>query len=250
MGIYSLTSADAGLNLIELQFCMKKSTLNLLAGMVLTLLIACYHKADISIPPPVPPPPGPEFKCSHDSIYFVNTVYPIILSGCAKSGCHDQEKHKEGLILDNYQSIMELVIPFDPQGSKLYSVLFSTPGGRMPQGEPFSMEKKSVIYYWIAQGARNNKCDSIVCDTTSVTYTGSVNPIIQTWCIGCHSGSKPANNIALETYNDVVACANSGGLLGSVTHGSGYSPMPKGGPQLSPCEIGTIEKWINTGKPQ
>jgi len=213
-------------------------------------LAACHHNADLSIAPPKPPPPGPEFLCSHDTVYFQNFVLPVILTGCARTGCHDEATHKANHILDNYSHIITLVSPFNPAGSKLYSVLFSNSQGRMPPGNPFSVDQKSIIYWWIAQGAYNNKCDSAGCDSTNVTYTTSINPIVQNWCIGCHGGSNPANGTSLETYADVVACANSNRLMGALLHQSGFYPMPKGGESLSTCDINLFQKWINLGKPQ
>jgi len=212
-------------------------------------LSSCHHSADLSIAPPKPPPPGPEFKCSHDIIFFRNSVLPVILTGCARTGCHDETKHRSDLVLDSYSGIMSLVTPFDPQGSKLYKVLFSNPGKRMPPDTPLSMDQKSVIYWWIAQGANSNKCDSTGCDSTNVTYTASIAPICAAWCTGCHGGSKPANGISLETYDGVAACANSNRLMGALYHDSGFYPMPKGGSSLTPCEIDLFQKWINIGKP-
>ena len=182
-------------------------------------------------------------------MYFRNSVLPVIISGCAKTGCHDETSHKANHVLDNYAGIISMVRPFDPQGSKLYSVLFSNPEKRMPPGTPFTMDQKSIIYWWIAQGAYNNKCDSAGCDSTDVTYTRSIYPITQAWCVGCHGGSKPANGISLETYDEVVACANSNRLMGALRHESGFYSMPKGGEMLSPCEINLFQKWINIGKP-
>jgi hypothetical protein len=213
-------------------------------------IISCHHNADLSIEPPKPPPPGTEFKCSHDTIYFQNSVYPVILSGCAKSGCHDAATQKGDRVLDNYYDIYSLVVPFDPQSSKLYWILFGNSEGRMPPDSPLSMDEKSIIYWWIKQGAYNNRCDSAGCDSTNVTYTTTINPIMQAWCTGCHSGSNPSNGLRLDNYNDVVASANSGRLMGAIRHEAGYKPMPNGGGMLSSCEIALIQKWINLGKPQ
>jgi len=207
----------------------------------------CKHKADISVAPPKPP--VSVNGCSPDTVYFRNTVYPLILSGCAKSGCHDQATHREDLTLDNYQSIRNLATPFDPQDSKLYEVLFSNEGERMPPDNPFSTEQKSIIYWWISQGALDNHCDSAGCDSANVTYAATISPIIQTWCLSCHSGSSPSGGISLAAFSDVSAVADNGKLMGSIRHSQGYSPMPPGGSQLSPCEIALIQKWINIGKP-
>ncbi|MEI6172333.1 MAG: c-type cytochrome domain-containing protein [Bacteroidota bacterium] len=223
-----------------------------LAGLVAMLIFSfysCHHDADLSVEPPKPPPPGTEFKCSHDTIYFQNSVYPIILSGCAKSGCHDQTSHKSNRVLDNYTDISKLVKPFDPQSSKLYVVLFSNSDGRMPPKDPFSQEQKSIIYWWIKQGGFNNRCDSTGCDSVNVTYTMTIDPIIQAWCIGCHSGSNPQYGLSLDTYENVVACASSGRLMGAIRHETGFYPMPKGGGNLSSCELALFQKWINIGTP-
>jgi hypothetical protein len=77
----------------------------------------------------------------------------------------------------------------------------------------------------------------------------SINPIIQAWCIGCHGGSKPASGLSLETYEEVVACASSNRLMGSIRQESGFAPMPNGGGKLSSCEIALFQKWINIGTP-
>jgi hypothetical protein len=212
--------------------------------------VSCHHTADLSVEPPKPPPPGTEFKCSHDTIYFNNSVYPIILSGCAKSGCHDQSTSKGDLVLDSYPNIYRLVVPFDPQSSQLYWMLFSNSQGRMPPDAPLSMEQKSIIYWWIKQGGYNNRCDSTGCDSTNVTYTHSIDPILQAWCVGCHSGSNPSNGLSLDTYDNAKACAESGRLMGAIRHETGYKEMPNGGAMLSPCEIDLFQKWINLGEPQ
>jgi len=229
---------------------MRESSVKALIIIVTLLIASCHHNADLSVAPPKPPPPGPEFKCSHDTIYFRNSVLPVIISGCAKTGCHDEATHKANHILDNYAGIISLVSPFNPQGSKLYTVLFSNPQERMPPGTPFTVDQKSIVYWWIAQGAFNNKCDSAGCDSTNVTYTASISPIVSAWCIGCHGGSNPANGLSLETYSDVVASANSNRLMGALRHDTGYYPMPKGGEMLSACEINLFQKWIILGKPQ
>jgi hypothetical protein len=212
---------------------------------------SCHHDADLTIAPPKPPPPGTEFKCSHDTIYFQNFVLPVIISGCTKSGCHDESSHKGEYTLTSYEGIMDLVSPFDPLGSELYTVLFSSSESerRMPPNAPLSMDQKSIIYWWITQGAYNNRCDSAGCDSSNVSYSSSIAPITQSWCTGCHGGPKPANNMKLETYDEVVACANTGRLMGAIRHEPGFFAMPQGGVMLSSCEINLFQIWINTGKP-
>jgi len=87
------------------------------------------------------------------------------------------------------------------------------------------------------------------CDTSQVTYSKDVWPVISAQCTVCHSGATPYGNIALENYSDVVASAKNGKLLGSIRFDAGYSPMPKGGSKLSNCVITKIEKWVKAGTP-
>ena len=90
---------------------------------------------------------------------------------------------------------------------------------------------------------------SAPCDTTSVTFTNDVWPVINAQCTGCHSGGTPSGNIRLENYSDVVVIAKNGKLLGSIRFDSGFSPMPKGGAKLSSCTIAKMEKWVHDGTP-
>lgn len=228
---------------------MKKALfLGLLAAVVVTLTF-CKHKADLTIAPP-PPTPLPASNCSPDTVYFENTVLPILTSNCAKSGCHDAETHEHGVQMTDYWSILEEVRPYDPNDSELYEVLFSNGEERMPPDAPLSDEQKSAIYYWILQGALDNRCNSTDCDTTNVTYTATLKPLLDLWCTGCHGGASPAAGISLGSYNELSAVADGGRLIGAIRHQAGFYPMPKGGSFLSECQIREFELWISLGKPQ
>ena len=211
------------------------------------LLAGCHNKADLSIAPPFPSQ-SPWLKCSHDTIYFQNSVLPVVINSCAKSGCHDQASNKHEIVLDSYSAIYNLVKPNDPLSSKLYTALFSFGQQRMPPGERLSVNQEGLIYYWILQGAVNNRCET-PCDSSHVTYDSTIIAIVQSWCTGCHGGPNPANGLSLTTYDQVKASVNSGRLLGAIRQESGFYPMPKGS-QLSPCDIAIFQIWINNGMPQ
>ena len=104
----------------------------------------------------------------------------------------------------------------------------------------------SSCYYDVAEELYPEKP---VCDTTNVSFTDHVFPIINTNCTSCHGGQAPAGNIRLENYNDISAAANNGSLLGVIRHEQGWSPMPKGGGKLNDCDITKIEIWANQGTP-
>jgi hypothetical protein len=87
------------------------------------------------------------------------------------------------------------------------------------------------------------------CDTTQVTFTDDIEPMLATYCHSCHSNLNAPSfggNISLEDYDDVSS--SSAAVLGSIRHDQGSQPMPKGGAQLNDCLILTFEAWINNEK--
>ena len=87
------------------------------------------------------------------------------------------------------------------------------------------------------------------CDTSNITYSNDVLPVINAKCTGCHSSSAPAGNVKLASYDDIVASANNGSLMGTIRHESGWSPMPKNAAKLDNCTITKLEIWIAEGTP-
>ena len=85
------------------------------------------------------------------------------------------------------------------------------------------------------------------CDTTIVTFSGAVKPILTAYCTGCHSGPNAPLSVTLDNYAGVKAQAANGKLLGTITHSVGFTPMPQNGTVLSSCNIARIKKWIATG---
>jgi len=88
---------------------------------------------------------------------------------------------------------------------------------------------------------------AVPCDTTSFTYSGEINPILLQYCMDCHSTENHSAGVILDTYAGAKIVANNGKLLGVINHESGFSPMPKNGPQLDPCTIRIIELWVDDG---
>jgi Planctomycete cytochrome C len=87
------------------------------------------------------------------------------------------------------------------------------------------------------------------CDTTNVTYSLTIKPIIDDNCLFCHSQASQQGGVVLETHDDLLGYANSGQLVGSVTHDPDYAAMPQGAAKLSDCNILKIDKWVRTGSP-
>jgi hypothetical protein len=87
------------------------------------------------------------------------------------------------------------------------------------------------------------------CDTTTVKFSTSVSPILQTSCNSCHSSQSPSGNVISDSYNGVKTIADDKRLWGTITHQTGYSQMPKGGNKLSDCNLAKIRIWIAAGAP-
>lgn len=87
------------------------------------------------------------------------------------------------------------------------------------------------------------------CNTTAVTYQGTIAPILQANCLSCHSSSTAEGGIVLEEAHEVQHLAEHGTLLGVVTHAPGFPAMPKDAPQLSACDIAAIRAWVDAGAP-
>lgn len=92
------------------------------------------------------------------------------------------------------------------------------------------------------------------CDTSNVTYSGTIWPIINENCFVCHGGSAPQGNIHLNNYETISAQAaipagQPGSLYGAISHNPGNTPMPYNGTQLSDCRILQVKVWIDAGRP-
>ena len=238
-----------------------KSTYNLLLlafSMFALVLISysCKHDpAPISIIDPIDTTGNTGgTQCSKDTVYFVQQVLPIFQSSCAMSGCHDAATHKEGVILDSYANIVTTggIKVNSPTDSKIYKAMVEDGEDRMPPSPavPMTSAQLSLISKWIAQGALNNSCIESGCDTSNVKYSTHIKPLIQNSCQGCHSGSAPGGGIDLATYTGVKTVADNGKLIGSISHLTGYSPMPKNGNKLTDCQITMVNIWINQGAPE
>ena len=85
------------------------------------------------------------------------------------------------------------------------------------------------------------------CDTTNVTYSGTIAPLLNNNCTGCHGGSIPSGGILLTNYASVQTVASSGMLMNAL-NGNGVPVMPASG-SLSVCKIAQFQIWIRNGMP-
>ena len=81
-------------------------------------------------------------------------------------------------------------------------------------------------------------------DTTVITYAAGVQPVLNQYCYSSHSNGSAASmggNVKLQDYADVKTVALNGKLSGTISHASGFSPMPKGSNKLNDCYITVIK---------
>ena len=179
---------------------------------------------------------------------FTRDILPVLVSRCATASCHDAVSHKEGYIFESYTTTMKAVKPGNPSGSKLYEVIKLTSGEeKMPPSGSSQLSSVEIdsIFKWISYGALNENCGEL-CDTVSpVTFSGTIWPVIQSTCTGCHSGTSPSGNVLLTSYNNVAVIASSGLLINSLK-GAGVPKMPPAG-SFSACKIRQFELWVDNG---
>lgn len=181
---------------------------------------------------------------------FTRDILPVLVSRCASAECHDAVSHTEGYIFTSYSTTMAAVVPGDPGESKLYEVITKASGeDKMPPAGSAQLTLTEIdsIRKWISYGALNENCGEI-CDTINpVTFSGSIWPVIQTSCLGCHSGTAPSGSINLGSYASVAVPAANGLLIQSL-RGEGVPRMPPAG-SFSACRIRQFEIWVNNGYP-
>lgn len=179
---------------------------------------------------------------------FSRDILPVLLSKCGTAGCHDAITHKEGYIFTSYANTMKAVTAGNASGSKLYKVITTSTGeSKMPPSGRTQLTVAEIdsIRKWIGYGALNETCAQ-PCDTVNpITFSGTIWPIMQSSCTGCHSGSSPSGGISLTSYANVSSIA-SNGMLMKALKGSGVAVMPPSG-SFSACRIRQFDIWVKNG---
>ena len=198
----------------------------IIAVSLLTLVIyisSCYrNKEDIlSLP----------------KVSFRNEIVPIATSGGC--GCHNngiasravQFSHGDTVFYDAILSRVSLLDAWVKGGTH--------PGGGLID---FSVNEKSLIQRWIAEGAKDDGGGCTV--TGTITYTANIQPIYTTTCKGstCHGGIA----IALD-YNVLVGKKSN---LEQMVSSGGSKGHPGGTLSLGACTLNTLNEWLKQGQPK
>ena len=179
-------------------------------------------------------------ECDTSFITYSGVVYPIFEANCIT--CHAPPTPEGGIDLTNYEHVSFLA----QSGQLLGSIKHEAGFAPMPDNAP-PLTTCEILYIekWINDTSFVIPPDTTDCDTTFITYPGTVYPIFEANCISCHSPPTPEGGIDLTNYEHVSFLAQSGQLLGSINHEAGFVPMPDNAPPLSDCEKLQIAKWVN-----
>lgn len=99
----------------------------------------------------------------------------------------------------------------------------------------------SGCYYDVEEKLYPNECN-----TETVTYSGTVLPIIEGACYTCHDALTQNGGVNLEGYDQFLVWVANGKVLTAIKH-EGQFPMPEDAAKLDSCTIAKIEKWIDAG---
>ncbi|HOZ87277.1 MAG TPA: hypothetical protein PL029_05935 [Bacteroidia bacterium] len=197
------------------------------------------------------PRPVESIPCDPNKVYFEKSIKPIINSNCAMSGCHDATTRQDGVNLSTYEGILEQVRPGRPQDSDLIETINdSDPNDRMPPlpRTALSQEQKDLLWKWVQQGADNIVCEENTggCNPANVSFSADIQTILNTNCIGCHSGASLSGGVNLSAYGGAQTVAQSGKLVNATSQNGQSAPMPPNS-KLPACDVQKIKVWVEEG---
>jgi hypothetical protein len=119
------------------------------------------------------------------------------------------------------------------------------------------MKKKEIILFIscclviVFTGCTNGKADVIYpapsCDTTLVSHSKDLTPIMAANCFDCHSGSNPIGGWNLQDTTTLQMLVLNGTLISAIEQDGNASLMPQGKAKLTPCEINKFIAWGDQG---
>jgi Planctomycete cytochrome C len=190
-------------------------------------------------PPPVNPVvPGPK-------VCFQRDLLPVLVSSCAIAGCHDQTTRKDGYNITSYTSIMSnLVVAGLPNSSRIYTTVKNNSMPPKPYAA-LAQAVKDSLFNWIKNGALNDVCSSVSCDTTGVvSYQNQIAALLARNCNSCHSGSGAQKGIILDNYASVKTYMTNGKLMAAVKGTSIQMPPSY---KITTCELRQLTIWQANG---
>jgi hypothetical protein len=195
----------------------------------------------------------PVFISESDTICFEKQILPVLQNSCGISGCHDGAGEPEGFDATDYSSVIESVTPGDVHASNLYQAITDIWGeNMMPPDRPLTLEQRTAIHIWIAQGAKNTTCSEPQPDTNgnsnngnnhlpgdTICFVQDILPVFIANCAttGCHDATTQRDGYVLTSY------ANITDVQESIIPFDPPPPLTA----LSSVQIQKLRKWIEDG---
>ncbi len=95
-----------------------------------------------------------------------------------------------------------------------------------------------------------------ICDTTTISYSSDVKPIINASCAisgGCHNaaGNSTTGNLDFTVLTVLQSQATHDLMINDIngTPSKGHAAMPLSLPKISQCDINKLTRWVNEGAP-
>ena len=94
---------------------------------------------------------------------------------------------------------------------------------------------------------------SVTCDTTTITFTHDIMPILQANCNvagGCHDADGAlVSGYDFTSYDGFHGSATTSVLINDIngTPTAGHTAMPKSLPKMAQCDIDKMTRWVNQG---
>src|SRR6478672_9719020 len=107
----------------------------------------------------------------------------------------------------------------------------------------FSAVALSLVLAWTSAASPPPRSAPAGADQPAL---GPVTPVLQKYCVGCHSGEKPKGNLALDQLSSDFG-TNGAAWNGVLERLNDHTMPPKGKPQPSDSEVKTVTDWVASG---
>lgn len=116
------------------------------------------------------------------------------------------------------------------------------------KSNPFSFQIliitiSTISLYWSSCQYKNIQSITNGCDTSSIQFSKTIQPMMNNHCNNCHGGSSPSGGISLEGYNHVKTYGPA------ALHAMETGSMPQGAPKMDGCSIALFKSWLDAGAP-
>ncbi|MCX6154854.1 MAG: T9SS type A sorting domain-containing protein [Candidatus Kapabacteria bacterium] len=164
-------------------------------------------------------------NCDTTNITVSGTIQSIVKTYCI--GCHFNNKGGGGINLSTDQFIKDNSIA-------IYGSVYHLNGFKpMPPIGLVDDCNKLKIKLWA------NAANSTPCDSSNVTYSKSIQPILQKYCVSCHNSTTTKAGLNFTIQAQVQT--NIDRIHGAIFHLDGYSPMPPDSSIIvDPCSLALV----------